>query len=463
MINRLNVSNLGPIKRAEVEFKDLTIICGRNGVGKTYLSYTQYIIAKRFQYALAKSMFLPKTLHYELDQFSTQGFSRFKHTFSLDYLADVFIEAKSSLSGDKTKQRVLSALDIDDKPNTSIEASFGKDPLSLVYDYDGGVMLSVSSDCKIELEKKRGSYDLTVILQNADDSKLNVESLREDVEFIVSVFVIEHILKTRRFAITSERTGISYFQDVLTSQQRKTIYREEEEEDTFNGFSEPIRDNIQIYQRIKSTKYPYNSWMRRNKQSLLKIAEDIVGGEYVTEKGKFFFKPKGQSKLVPLRSSSGASKALLLIDFFIWNYTTYGSLIIDEPELNLHLDNQKAIARLLCAIANLGVQVVVTTHSDHFVREVNNLIMLSSDKIKEHEKQEIMKKGNIRKISIIKPENVSTVVISASNRRTFKMDIGEYGIDLSLFNEEILSGNEIANDLMMAIYSSEVQDDNSSS
>jgi predicted ATPase len=455
MISKLRVTNIGTIKRAEDEFKDLTIICGRNGVGKTYLSYTQYIIAKRFQYALAKSIYIPDSVRGAVHELAFEERSRFKHTFSLEYLSEVFDTARNTLRSEQTKRRVLDALDLESKENSTVEAFFNENPFSKVYEYSGMSALRISDEGRIEVYKEADSYDLNITIQNTGEAAVDPESLLDDIQFIFSIFVIEEVLRIRLFAITSERTGISYFQDLLTSQLRKNIYGDRVDDDGFGAISEPIRDNISTYRTIKASKYPYNHWMHKNKKALIGIVSDIVGGEYETEKGKFFFRPKGQNKRVPLRSSSGASKALLLIDYFIWKYHNYGSLIIDEPELNLHLDNQKAMARLLCAIANLGVQVVVTTHSDHFIREVNNLIMLSSPKIKPHEKQAIMKKGGVKQLSVIKPENVSTVVISSTTKVTHKMEVGEYGIDLNLFNDEILKGNEITNELIMTIYGSE--------
>ena len=38
----LRFKNVGPVKDAEVELGDLTIIAGRNNTGKTYLVYTLY-------------------------------------------------------------------------------------------------------------------------------------------------------------------------------------------------------------------------------------------------------------------------------------------------------------------------------------------------------------------------------------------------------------------------------------
>lgn len=52
-------------------------------------------------------------------------------------------------------------------------------------------------------------------------------------------------------------------------------------------------------------------------------------------------------------------------------------LIIDEPELNLHPDNQRKMAGLLARLVNCGVKVLVTTHSDYLIRELNNRVMLN--------------------------------------------------------------------------------------
>ncbi|PAU40817.1 hypothetical protein CKF46_30555 [Klebsiella pneumoniae] len=57
-------------------------------------------------------------------------------------------------------------------------------------------------------------------------------------------------------------------------------------------------------------------------------------------------------------------------------------LIIDEPELNLHPHNQIKMAELLVRLSNCGVKIIITTHSDYIVKEINNRIMASQLKDK---------------------------------------------------------------------------------
>jgi energy-coupling factor transporter ATP-binding protein EcfA2 len=52
-------------------------------------------------------------------------------------------------------------------------------------------------------------------------------------------------------------------------------------------------------------------------------------------------------------------------------------LIIEEPESHLDADNQRKLARALASIVKSGVKVLITTHSDYFVNQINNLLLLS--------------------------------------------------------------------------------------
>ena len=42
-------------------------------------------------------------------------------------------------------------------------------------------------------------------------------------------------------------------------------------------------------------------------------------------------------------------------------------VIIDEPEMNLHPDNQILLTRIFAELVNKGLRIVISTHSDYFV------------------------------------------------------------------------------------------------
>ena len=54
--------------------------------------------------------------------------------------------------------------------------------------------------------------------------------------------------------------------------------------------------------------------------------------------------------------------------------------MVDEPELNLHPENQRRLARFIATLVNNGIKVFVTTHSDYIIKEINTLIMFDQEK-----------------------------------------------------------------------------------
>jgi len=114
--------------------------------------------------------------------------------------------------------------------------------------------------------------------------------------------------------------------------------------------------------------------------------------------------------------------------------------MIDEPELNLHPDNQRLIARLLAKLVNKGIYVIVSTHSDYFVREINNLIMLN-DPFEERDK--LIQQFGYKTEEFLSPEQV--VAYHFSNNSAKPMSItNESGIEAETFDSTINSLNESA-------------------
>ena len=74
-------------------------------------------------------------------------------------------------------------------------------------------------------------------------------------------------------------------------------------------------------------------------------------------------------------------RSLLDVNFYLLHHAKPGDiLIIDEPELNLHPENQRRMARLFARLVNAGIKVFISTHSDYIIKELNTLIMLNDDK-----------------------------------------------------------------------------------
>jgi predicted ATPase len=75
--------------------------------------------------------------------------------------------------------------------------------------------------------------------------------------------------------------------------------------------------------------------------------------------------------------SSSSVRSLLDLGVYLRCVASVGDLlVIDEPELNLHPQNQRRVARLLARLTNVGINVLVTTHSDCLIKELNLLLLM---------------------------------------------------------------------------------------
>ena len=97
-------------------------------------------------------------------------------------------------------------------------------------------------------------------------------------------------------------------------------------------------------------------------------------------------------------------------------------MVIDEPELNLHPENQRKIARLFARLVNLGIRVFITTHSDYIIKEFNTLVMFNQklehlSSLLDHEgysKAELLEADKIRSYMATEAK----VLLDGGRRRT---------------------------------------------
>ncbi len=208
-------------------------------------------------------------------------------------------------------------------------------------------------------------------------------------------------------------------------------------------YATSIRDNIDSirdYENIAKRK----SFLIRDKdnhKNFLKSFENILGGNFIVGNDNAIYfvpvKEKGREQVkLSLFETSSAVKSLLLFDLYIKHWSQENDfLLIDEPELNLHPENQRLIARLIARLVNKGIKVFLTTHSDIFIREINNLMMLDSlndDKVNKkykYEKGELLSKDKVK-------------VYTTENHQIKSVLINDYGIQLSSFEEIITDQNE---------------------
>ena len=82
------------------------------------------------------------------------------------------------------------------------------------------------------------------------------------------------------------------------------------------------------------------------------------------------------SKFTLDQSSSMVSELAPLVLFLKYLVRPCDLLIVEEPESHLHPAAQRQLARGIVRLVNAGVKVLITTHSDIMISQINNLLAL---------------------------------------------------------------------------------------
>ncbi len=190
------------------------------------------------------------------------------------------------------------------------------------------------------------------------------------------------------------------------------------------------------------------------------LQKKLVQGAYNINRqtGDISYKPykkKGISnKKMGLHVASSTVKSL----FGLWYYLEYEAevgdiLMIDEPELNIHPENQLVIARLLARLVNAGIRVVISTHSDYIVREFNNLIMLSEDK-----DGSLKKEHNYQTQEVLNPDETGFYLFDNNTIEPFDYTPGQ-GFAITTFDEVISKQNFVSNDIYFELLENGQEED----
>ena len=107
-------------------------------------------------------------------------------------------------------------------------------------------------------------------------------------------------------------------------------------------------------------------------------------------------------------------------------------LIIDEPESHIDPINQIKFARALVRWVKTGVKILISTHSDYIVKEINNLIMLSRSF---DNKKQLLEDLNYSKEDEIQPAAIKAYYANEGGLQPCSMN--EFGIEVPSFEQSI--------------------------
>jgi len=444
---KVHFENLGNINNGTVELKDFTIFCGDNNTGKTYAIYAIYsLLDKNFKYKSKELDTIIDKLYddglYELDlkEFFDLNYKKMKNEIEKNFsnnLHSIFSANESEFKKSKIK------IDIDeDVIKENLINAYGQNSLKI----------GKKDTAVFEIIKEKNSYLLKLILLDENIPKNTaINYLKEFLSFFIFYY-----FTSNSFLLPAERTGLNLFYKELNSKRTAMLHHFNNNDINVNDlvkdlivskYPEPIADYIDFLNNLENLKKLNSEY----KDLALEIQKEIIKGKYRVEKDGIYFVPykKGCNKdnyneKISLHLASSTVKTFFSLIFFLEHLAQKGdTLIIDEPELNLHPNNQRKIARILAMIANRGIRVIVSTHSDYFIREINSLIMLNEDF---KSKDEIMQKYSYKENMLLSLGDVNAYLFDKNSVELMEIDSKE-GVIAKTFDEVINSLNSSSDEI----------------
>ncbi|OFX28027.1 MAG: hypothetical protein A2033_14645 [Bacteroidetes bacterium GWA2_31_9] len=440
---KIQLKNFGVLKEAEIDLsKDLIILTGPNNTGKSYMANLVY------------------------------GFYRlydFDHIYSLNVcVTDKFSEIIDDFNNNSEFKKYYIESDTDIKfylskfLNKEIHHFTDCfDELIKRYIYE---FFSSSNSINNPIIKLSHSKEDLLLNKNYTEIKISKNSTSiDDLYLEIKEYIIRALSKVffdifnKSIFFPAERSAIHLFSKEIIQQKSLQRHNVISNKSNIKFLPELNSRDIVLYPlSINDYLYFVNNL---EKYALIKnapfrdIAENIekqlLGGTFsIGMYNEVKFNPNNSKESLSLQTSSSTVKSLVGLVFY-FKYLAFNNdvIFIDEPELNLHPDNQRLIARIIASAVNRGIKVIISTHSDYFTREINNLIRLKSN---EKKAKKLLAKYNYTKDELLDFNKVGAYLFNENTN--ILLDINETGFEVPTIDGEITDLNNVSEDIYFSLF-----------
>ncbi len=451
---KIKVKNLGALKQAEFTLGNLTIICGCNNTGKTYATYALFGFLSTW-----RRMFAIQINTDKIKQLLADGVIRLDIQEYIKQSEQIVAQGCQAYTQQLPK---IFAARAERFKTTDFQVSLDIQNISLASRFNREIASGEAS--LFSITKSEESTELVVtLLVEKEKVKIPPDILERIIADALKDIIFDQFLPNP-FIASAERTGAAIFRKELNFARNRLLEEMGQTDKNMNprellfkvyqDYALPVEKNVDFTRELE-TIFQKSSFIAENHPDVLADFADIIGGKYtVTRNDELYYEPKGKRIKLSMDESSSAVRSLLDIGFYLRHEAQLGDLLmVDEPELNLHPENQRRVARLFAQLVNLGIKVFITTHSDYIIKELNTLIMLNHDK--PHLKR-IAEEEGYRAGELISSENIKVyiaeeapIILEGKKRKTkcqtlTPADIDpELGIEARSFDKTIETMNRI--------------------
>lgn len=424
---QLTVSNFGPIAKAEIDLRPLTVFVGPSNTGKSYLAILIYALhrflggyAGSWHSSLRRSFPEFHRLITEQERFDAKNIRKLA-----EWIKDTFrqMEAHSLSAGCPIQLPDFSAsmirLLFGDLSNVSgaiaeeMRRSFGIEDTSRLirygnrsgatvslrfkpFQYDlalkkaeakGAVIpLSEATPLYINLHPRRppeifywAQEVLNLPVSGEDDrGRLELQYFIREFFSLVLSDVVSPFSNTAHY-LPADRTGVMHAHRVVVASLIERAPHAGLRRDTplpvLSGVLADFLENLVGLSELRK--------QRNDKKNLAaSLEQQILSGEIRSKNSQtgypmFSYRPQGFGVDLPLMNASSMVSELAPVVLYLRHIVQPGDvLIIEEPESHLHPAMQVEFIRQLAAVVQAGIRVMLTTHSEWVLDELTNLVRL---------------------------------------------------------------------------------------
>lgn len=448
---KFTVENLGKVAKAEIDLKPLTIFIGKNGSGKTYVAsalwaFISYIKDKRNFKELLSSQIYDDYVR-EINR-KLEDCKQFETSFE--------VNAKQLKKIHKNIQNVLN-----ENVNQILNNCFRynvSDQSFICVEQDKGFDDNFSAKILLEQEIVDTGNNLEVgqdiswisykIISNKLIHKIRFPknfgniSKRRLVDLIISELISHVVFKDiiRIFDeiiyIPAARTGLMFGLPNFAQQGLSHNLFEDNDLEYTNLLTMPISDFVlQAHRMPLIRRRNSNNYQEKDFQ----LDKLLNGKIHVDKNFRYVFTPNGLSKEIPLSATSSLVTEISALEIFKRKMRKGSFIIFEEPEAHLHLSAQREMAKIIAKMINQGCHMLITTHSDTFLQQLNNLIMLN--KLVENN-PDVLQDFNIEKDETLASDKVAVYDFQCTDEdksTAIELKLGNYGFVAPSVNEEIIS------------------------
>ena len=436
----LSVTNFGPIARADIDLRPMTVFVGPSNTGKSYLAILIYALHRFFGKQSARHSWEPWRYAHGLDLPDMQSVSderikslnewverlidqmdsserppdlRVYVTESIRPIVQQFLEDVSGVA-DHLDREVARCFGVEnirelirrgsrggarvDLKRTGLDSPAHTESLKygFVTNKTGSdFVVSIPDHTPLYVEANdTGSFGELMAVALDARYALTYVATSQVAELVVGL-VEENILNPlNRMAhyLPAGRTGVMQAHRVAVgSLIARAPYAGLQRDDPLPVLSGVLADflgRLSVLGEQAAHMSPSAIWPKRGRRingDMLagRLEEEVLRGAVhnrrtVTGYPVFSFQPEGWQDDLPLmNASSMVSELAPVVLYFRYVVSPGDVLIIEEPESHLHPAMQVEFTRHLAAAVRAGVRVMITTHSEWVLDELANLVRMS--------------------------------------------------------------------------------------